>query len=295
VARPGAWRIARAYLELTKPRIVMLILMTGGPALLMAARGSPPARAGLAALLGTALAAAAGSCLNHYFDRDLDARMLRTMGRPLPSGILAPSRALGFGFLLAGLAGAVLATWANLLAAAIAMAGIFHYAVVYSVWLKRRTSQNVVIGGAAGASAPLIAWAAVTGHVEWPAIAMAAIIFCWTPPHFWALALICHEDYLRAGLPMLPLTHGEEETRGQIAIYSVILLLVTLIPVGLGAAGWVYGISALALGAGLVRSAFRLASSRSPADAVRLFRYSILYLFLLYAVLTVDALLRWNR
>ena len=292
VTRPGALRLALAYLELTKPRIVALILMTGVPALLMAAQGLPSARIGWAALLGTALAAASGSSFNHYIDRDIDRLMRRTARRPLPAGILTPAQALGFAFLLAALSWTVLAAWTNLLAAAIAMASIFYYAVVYSAWLKRRTPQNIVIGGGAGASAPLIACAAVSGHVELSAIVLASIIFLWTPPHFWALALYRRDDYVRAGLPMLPVTHGEAETRRHIAIYSGVLVPVTLLPVLLRVAGPVYGIPALALGAGFVVYAARLLRTGATPRAIQLFRYSILYLFMIFLLLTLDVVLR---
>ena len=290
--RPGLRRTAAAYLELTKPRIVALILMTGVPALLMAARGFPSARTAAAALLGTAFAAASGSAFNNYIDRDIDPLMRRTARRPLPAGLLRPGQALGFAFLLAALAWGVLAAWTNLLAAAIAMASIVYYAVVYSLWLKRRTSQNIVIGGGAGASAPLIAWAAVTGTVGAPAVALALIIFLWTPPHFWALALYRRDDYLRAGLPMLPVTHGEAETRRRIALYSAALVPVSLLPMALGAAGPVYGLPALVLGLGFGRAALRLLRGASTPDAVRVFRFSILYLFLVFVLLTVDAVVR---
>jgi protoheme IX farnesyltransferase len=292
VARPAALRIAMAYLELTKPRIVALILMTGLPALLMAAQGIPAARAFWAAMLGTAFAAGSGSSFNNFVDRDIDRLMRRTARRPLPAGVLHPAHALGLGFALAALAWIVLAVWANLLAAGIALASIVYYAVVYSVWLKRRTPQNIVIGGGAGASAPLIAWAAVTGHVELPAVVLAAIIFFWTPPHFWALALNRREDYLRAGVPMLPVTHGEDETRRQIALYAVALVPVTLLPVLLGTVGALYGIPALAMGVGFVFQALRLLRTRSAAHASRLFGFSILYLFLIFVLMIVDLVVR---
>jgi protoheme IX farnesyltransferase len=292
LARPTAWRLAQGYFELTKPRIVSLILMTGVPALLMAAHGLPAARLSAATLLGIALAAASGSAFNNFVDRDIDGLMRRTAGRPLPTGVLSPAQALGWASLLAALSWLVLAGWVNLLAAGIGLASIFYYAVIYTVWLKRRTPQNIVIGGAAGASAPLIAWAAVTGRVELPAIALAAIVFFWTPPHFWSLALYRRDDYLRAGLPMLPVTHGEEETRRQIVLYAVALVPVTLLPVLLGAAGPLYAIPALAMGVAFVAQAVRLLRSRSSADAARLFGFSILHLFLIFVLLTLDVAIR---
>jgi len=282
-------RQALAYLELTKPRIVMLVVLTGVPALLIAAHGFPPARVFFGTLLGTVLAAASAASFNMYFDRDIDALMRRTATRPLPAGVLPPSSALGLGFVLAGLAWMVLLLAGNLLAAIIGMASIFYYAVVYTVWLKRRTPQNIVIGGGAGASAPLIAWAAVTGRIDLAAVLLASIVFLWTPPHFWALALYRREDYAHARIPMLPVTHGEPETRRQILLYTLVLVPVTLALGPLGVAGWVYMAPAALLGAAFVFYAARLLRSGSTAHAVHLFRYSILYLFLLYTLLAADA------
>jgi len=286
-------RQALAYLELTKPRIVLLVVMTGVPALLLAAHGLPPARVFFGTLLGIVLAAASAASFNMYFDRDLDARMRRTASRPLPSGVLPPSSALGLGFVLAGLAWMTLLLAGNLLAAVIGMASIFYYAILYTVWLKRRTPQNIVIGGGAGASAPLIAWAAVTGHLDVAAWLLASIVFLWTPPHFWALALYRRDDYANAGLPMLPITHGEVETRRQIVLYTLVLVPATLALGPIGAAGLVYMAPALVLGAAFVFYAVRLMRSGSVAHAVHLFRFSILYLFLLYVLLTVDAVVRF--
>jgi protoheme IX farnesyltransferase len=293
--RPAtARRQALAYLELTKPRIVMLVVMTGVPALLLAAHGFPPARLFFGTLLGTVLAAASAASFNMYFDRDLDARMRRTATRPLPAGILPPSSALGLGFVLAGTAWMVLLLSANVLAASIGLLSIFYYAIVYTVWLKRRTPQNIVIGGAAGASAPLIAWAAVTGHLSVAAVLLASIVFLWTPPHFWALALYRREDYAHAHVPMLPITHGDAETRRQILLYSWVLVPVTLALGPLGVAGPVYMIPATLLGAAFILQATRLHRGGAVPDAIRLFRFSILYLFLLYVLLTADAVWRFG-
>jgi len=292
LARVGARRRALAYLELTKPRIAMLVMVTGVPALLMAAHGFPAPGLFWGTLLGTVLAAASAASFNHYVDRDIDALMVRTRLRPLPAGVLPPSHALGLGFLLALIAWVTLVAFANVLAALLAMASIVYYAVIYSVWLKRRTPQNIVIGGAAGASAPLIAWAAVTGRIELPAVLLAAIVFFWTPPHFWALSLYRRDDYLRAALPMLPVTHGEEETRRQIALYALALVPVTLALAPLGVAGPLYWIPALALGGLFVYFALALQRSASIPHAVRLFRYSILYLFLLFVLMAADAAVR---
>jgi protoheme IX farnesyltransferase len=292
VSRPSVRHLLLGYLDLTKPRIVLLVILTGVPALLMAGPGFPPAPQFWGALIGTALAAGAASSFNHYVDRDIDGLMKRTARRPLPSGLLPPSHALTLGFTLAALAWVMLCAFGTLLAAVIAMASIVYYAVVYTVWLKRRTPQNIVIGGGAGASAPLIAWAALTGHIGAPAVFLAAIVFLWTPPHFWSLALYRHQDYAIAGIPMLPVTHGEAETRRQILIYTLVLVPVTLALLPLGAAGAVYGIPAVLLGAAFIRYAVRLRRSGETAHAIHLFRFSILYLFALFVALTADALVR---
>ena len=292
VDRLGARRAALAFLELTKPRISLLVVFTAFPALLLAAQGMPPPRVFFAALAGTLMAAGSAACFNMYFDRDIDAMMERTRRRPLPSGRLAPPAALGLGMALGALSWGTLVVFTHVLAAAIAVASIFYYAVIYTVWLKRRTPQNIVIGGAAGASAPLIAWAAVTGQVGVPAVLLAGIVFLWTPPHFWALALVRRDDYARAGIPMLPVTHGEAQTRRQILLYTLVLVPVTLGLVPLGVAGWIYGIPVALLGAVFVGGAVMLARAPSPARAMRLFGFSIVYLFALYALLALDALLR---
>jgi protoheme IX farnesyltransferase len=292
ISRPGVGRLLLGYLDLTKPRIVSLVILTGVPALLMAGPGFPPAAQFWGVLIGTALAAAAASSFNHYVDRDIDGLMKRTARRPLPSGLLPAAHALTLGFALTALAWVTLESFGNTLAAVIAMASIFYYAVVYTIWLKRRTPQNIVIGGGAGASAPLIAWAAITGQVSAPAVFLAAIVFLWTPPHFWSLALYRHEDYAIAGIPMLPVTHGDEETRRQILIYTLVLVPVTLALVPLGVAGPVYGIPAVLLGAAFIRYAWRLRRSGDATRAPHLFRFSILYLFALFVSLAADALVR---
>ena len=291
--RPNPSRLIAGYVEFTKPRIVMLVMVTGVPALLIAARGMPATRVALAGMIGTALAAMSASCFNHYYDRDIDGLMRRTAGRPLPSGMIPPSHALILGFGLGIAALGILGWFTNLLAAALGLASIVYYAVVYTVWLKRRTPQNIVIGGAAGASAPMIAWAAVTGEVSFAAVLLSSIVFLWTPPHFWALALYRSEDYARAGIPMLPVTHGEVETRRQIVLYSWILVPVTLSLWPLGLVGPVYLIPAVLLGAEFLRRVHRLRGSGSIPDAVGVFRYSIAYLLLLYFALTADAIVRY--
>ena len=292
VARPRVVRLALGYLELTKPRIVMLVILTGVPALLMASQGRATPRVFWGALIGIMFAAMSAASFNHYVDRDIDGLMRRTRNRPLPSGLFPASHALIVGALLAVASWAVLITSTNLLAAVIAMVSIVYYAVVYSIWLKRRTPQNIVIGGGAGASAPLIAWAAVAGHLGWSAWLMASIVFFWTPPHFWALSLYRRDDYQRANIPMLPVTHGEPETRRQIVLYTLILVPVTLSLPLLGVAGPLYGVGAALLGAVFLTLALRLQRSGTIPHAVQLFRYSILYLFLLFVLMGVDAVVR---
>ena len=292
LAPTGARRRALAYLELTKPRISLLVMVTAVPSLLLAAGVFPGPIRFWGTLLGTVLAAGSAASFNHYVDRDIDALMRRTRTRPLPAGVLPARDALVVGFTLAALAWGVLSACANLLAAAIAMASIVYYAVFYSLWLKRRTPQNIVIGGGAGASAPLIAWAAVTGRVDLTAGLLAAIVFLWTPPHFWALALYRSEDYQRAGLPMLPVTHGEAETRRQILLYSLVLVPVTLAVAPLAGAGPLYWLPASLLGGAFIYLAAALWRGVETPHAVRLFRYSILYLFLIFAFLTADAVVR---
>ena len=279
-----------AWLELTKPRIVLLVLFTGVPALQLAAHGWPAPGLLWGTLAGITLSAASAAAFNHYFDRDLDALMVRTRQRPLPSGALPPAAALGLASVLGLAALVVLTLSANLLSAAIALVSIVYYAWFYTVWLKRRTPMNIVIGGGAGASAPLIAWAAVTGRVELPAVLLASIVFLWTPPHFWALSLYRRDDYARAGIPMLPVTHGEEETRRQILLYTLVLVASTMVVSPLTGLGLLYTASAAVLGLGFIAGALRLYRRPGTPAAQSLFRYSILYLFLLYLMMCVDAI-----
>jgi len=284
-----------AWLELTKPRIVLLVLFTGVPALQLAALGWPPARVLWGALVGITLSAMSAACFNHFFDRDLDALMVRTRQRPLPSGALPPSAAIALGTALGLTALTVLVLTTNVLAAALALASIVYYAWFYTVWLKRRTPMNIVIGGGAGASAPLIAWAAVTGRIELPAVLLASIVFLWTPPHFWALSLYRRDDYARAGIPMLPVTHGEEETRRQILLYTLVLVASTMVVAPLAGLGALYTLSAAVLGAGFTLGAVRLYRAPSVPAAQSLFRFSILYLFLLYLMMGMDAFVSTAR
>lgn len=280
------------YFNLTKPRIMLLVLMTGFPAILMAAKGMPDASLVLVTLLGTALASGAASAMNHYLDRDIDAIMERTSSRPLPAGRISPLGALWFGLVLSALSVGLLWWRTNWLAAAVAGASIFYYVVIYTLWLKRATPQNIVIGGAAGASAPLIAWAAVTHEIGLAAWLMFLIVFLWTPPHFWALALYRRDDYAKAGVPMLPVVAGVRETRWQIFLYTLVMLVATVALFPIQESGLFYLVSAVLLGGVFLWDAWRVYRRGSDEDAKKLFGYSILYLFLLFTALSVDALIR---
>jgi len=293
-AAVGRTRVLRAWLDLTKPRIVLLVLFTGLPALLLAGGAPAEPRVLVGAALGIALSAASAAAFNHYYDRDIDGLMVRTRLRPLPAGLLPPAAAAALGLGLAWGAWVVLTVLCHPLAAVLALASIFYYAVVYTVWLKRRTPLNIVIGGGAGATAPLIAWAAVTGRVELPAVLMAAVVFFWTPPHFWALSLYRRDDYERAGLPMLPVTHGEAVTRAQILLHTLVLVAVTLAVGPLAGLGPLYFGTAAMLGAWMVLEAAQLYRAPSTRRAISLFRCSIVYLFLLFLVMTLDALWSLN-
>ncbi|MEB3299029.1 MAG: heme o synthase [Candidatus Sericytochromatia bacterium] len=289
-AAPGSLGdVVRAYLTLTKPTILLTVLATGLPALLLAARDRPsdPGLV-LATLGGTALASAGAAAINHYMDRDIDAVMYRTRGRPLPTGTLGPRKALAFGVLLSFLSTAILAWKTTWLATVIAVASILYYTVFYTGWLKRRTPQNIVIGGAAGASAPLICWSAVTGDMAWAPVLMFLIVFLWTPPHFWALALFRKDDYAQAGVPMLPVVAGEDVTKRQIVGYSVVMILSSFALPWWGAGGTAYLVAASVLGAGFLWLAAQLYREASVKRCMRLFTYSIAYLLLLFGALAVD-------
>lgn len=289
--RPSAGALLGDFLVLTKPTILLLVVLTGLPALLLASGGRIDLVVMLAALGGTALASASAAAINHYMDRDIDAVMYRTRGRPLPAGRLEPRQALWFGIGLGVLGSAVLWLWTTPLATILAVASILYYTVFYTGWLKRATPQNIVIGGAAGASAPLIAWAAVTGTVGWPAWIMFLVVFLWTPPHFWALAIHRHDDYAAAGVPMLPVVAGIRATKIQILLYSVALVPASLLLYFIGQTGMVYAASALVLGTLFVTRAIALARNASSGNCMKLFGYSIVYLMLLFVALTIDATL----
>lgn len=280
-----------AYLRLTKPRIIVLLLITTVPAMMLAQRGMPSPWLVLATLVGGAAAAGSANAINCYLDRDIDEVMRRTRSRPLPAHQVSPDGALRFGYALGAISFFFLSITVNVLAASLALSAIAFYVFVYTLWLKRTTTQNIVIGGAAGAVPALVGWAAVTGTVGLPAWVLFAIVFVWTPPHFWALAMRYRGDYAAAGVPMLPVVRGEEETRRQILLYSLVLLGTTLLLYPVARMGPVYLATAIALGGVFVYQALRLWHERTPALAMSVFRFSIVYLTLLFAAVGADAVL----
>ena len=279
---------ALAYANLTKPRIIVLLLITTLGGMVIAARGLPALELIAATIAGGALAAGSANAINCYIDRDIDQLMRRTRRRSLPRGTVSPENALLFGLTIGAVSFAILTVYANLLSAILALTGLLFYVLVYTRVLKRSTPQNIVIGGAAGALPPMVGWAAVTGRVDLLAVYMFAVIFFWTPPHFWALSLLTSEDYARANVPMLPLVVGEGETRRQIFLYSILLVAVTMLMVSGRALGVVYLIAALALGGGLIYYAGRLLRDGSPSRARRLFMYTNMYLALIFLAMAVD-------
>lgn len=284
-ASPGAWR---SYYELTKPKVVLLIVFTAVVGMLLAIPGMVPWQPLVFGTLGIALAAASGAAINHLVEERSDARMERTRGRPLPTGRLDQRRALVFALTLGATAMVLLAAWVNPLTAVLTFTSLIGYAVIYTLFLKRTTPQNIVWGGAAGAAPPLLGWAAVTGEVTLEAFLLFLIIFIWTPPHFWPLAIRRREEYARAGLPMLPVTHGVPFTKLQILLYSGLLLAVTLLPFAVRMSGYLYLAGAVILGLEFVRKAWLLFRSADDARAMELFSYSIAYLALLFGFLVVD-------
>ena len=285
---PGAPPLWRRYLELTKPRVVALVTFTAIVGTLLASPGAPPLEALVWGNLGIALAAACAATLNHVLDRRIDAQMARTRARPLPSGQLTERQALVFAAVLGVSAMAILAFLVNLLTAVLTFLSLIGYAVVYTVWLKRATSQNIVIGGAAGAAPPVLGWAAVTNHIDPNALLLFLIIFVWTPPHFWALAIARRDEYARAGIPMLPVTHGVAHTRLQVLLYTVLLVVVTLMPFLTRMSGLIYLAAALVLNAGFLYYALALKISAREELPMRVFRFSVTYLMWLFAALLVD-------
>jgi len=279
----------RDYVTLTKPRIMSLLLLTAACGMVVGAAGLPSGATFAATMVGLALACGGASALNHLLDRDIDRTMSRTDRRPVASGRVSPPRALEFGLALSAASFVLLAVAVNLVAALLALVGNLFYVFVYTRWLKRSTPQNIVIGGAAGAVPPLVGWAAATGRLTLPALALFLIVFVWTPPHFWALALLIKREYQAAGVPMLPVVRGDREATRQIVRYSVLMVAVTLIPAAIGISGWAYVAAAVVLGAQFLRLARNLRSDPVPARAGALFHYSLLYLALLFVAMALDA------
>ena len=283
--------VVRDYITLTKPRIISLLLLTTVATMFVALAGVPPLSTVLWTMLGGYLAAGGAGAINHYVDRDRDARMARTRGRPLVAGRIEPLHGLAFGIALGVLATVQLALTVNVLSAALALSGLLGYVVVYTIWLKPLTPQNIVIGGAAGAVPPLVGWAAATGGLAPEALYPFAIVFLWTPPHFWALSLLIKDDYARTGVPMLPVVRGEAETRRQIVIYAFVLVAVSLLPVIGGLFGAIYLASALLLGGAFCGLALLLRARPARATALRLYLYSLVYLALLFTAMAADRVL----
>ncbi len=279
--------MASDYLELTKPKVQSLLLLTTIATMYVAGDPSPL----LVALtcLGGYLSAGGAGAVNHWFDRDIDARMARTATRPIPAGRIAPAAGLMFGCCLAALSFLELSLTVNVLAASLALAGFLGYVLVYTVWLKRRTPQNIVIGGAAGAVPPLVGWAAVTGSISATAVLLFFIVFFWTPPHFWALSLLMKEEYEKVGVPMLPVVRGEAETRRQILLYAVLLYAVTQLPFCAEEFGGFYLVASLVLGLGFIGGAVRLYRRADRRSALQLYLFSLAYLALLFSAMVLDA------
>ena len=282
---PPLWR---RYLELTKPRVVALITFTAIVGTLLASPGAPPLAPLVFGNLGVALAAACAATINHVLDRRIDEQMARTRARPLPTGALTEGAALAFAAVLGVTAMSVLAFLVNLLTAVLTFCSLIGYAVIYTVWLKRATPQNIVIGGAAGAAPPVLGWTAVTNSVDPNALLLFLIIFVWTPPHFWALAIARRDEYARAGIPMLPVTHGVDFTRLQVLLYTVLLTVVSLLPYLTRMSGLVYLAAALVLNTGFLYYALALKVSAREELPMRVFRFSVSYLMWLFAALLVD-------
>jgi protoheme IX farnesyltransferase len=282
----GVRQVVADYVTLTKPRVQSLLLFTTVTTMLVA--GSPSFGLVLLTCLGGYLSAGGAGAVNHAYDRDIDARMARTAARPVPSGRVSARAATVFGFVLAALSVVVLGLWVNPLAAALSFCGFVGYTLVYTVWLKRRTPQNIVIGGAAGAVPPLVGWAAATGGLDGMAVYLFAIVFFWTPPHFWALSLLMKGEYERVGVPMLPVVRGEAETRRQILLYAVLLWAVTQLPFCAGGLGTLYLAASLVLGALFIGGAWLLTRRADRRTALRLYLFSLAYLALLFGAMVAD-------
>jgi protoheme IX farnesyltransferase len=287
LATSSTRQVLSDYLELTKPKVQSLLLLTTVTSMEIA--GSPSISLIAVTCLGGYLSAGGAGAVNHYWDRDIDATMSRTASRPIPAGRVSPRAALIYGFTLALASFVLLSTAVNLLAACLALGGFVGYVGVYTMWLKRRTPQNIVIGGAAGAVPPLVGWAATRGSLSWTAIYLFAIVFYWTPPHFWALSLLMKDEYAKAGVPMMPVVRGEGETRRQILLYSLLLYAITQLPFCAGAFGGIYLVASIVLGVAFVAGAWLLYRRADRRTALRLYLFSLLYLALLFAAMVLDA------
>ena len=284
--RSAATQLLSDLFELTKPKVQLLLLFTTATTMLVA--GSPSLELVLLTMFGGYLSAGGAGAVNHWHDRDIDTEMARTANRPVPSGRIPGRIALYYGIALALASFVLLWSTVNLLAAVLSFSGFVGYVGVYTVWLKRRTPQNIVIGGAAGAVPPLVGWAAVTGTVDWLAVYLFAIVFFWTPPHFWALSLLMKDEYAKVGVPMLPVVRGEDETRRQILLYTVLLYAVTQLPGCVGGLGTTYLISSLVLGAAFIGGSWALLRRADRQTALRVYLFSLAYLALLFGAMVVD-------
>jgi protoheme IX farnesyltransferase len=289
VAASGALRtrqLVADYIDLTKPKVQSLLLFT--TVMTMEVAGDPSVSLVALTCVGGYLSAGGAGAINHYWDRDIDARMRRTANRPIPSGRVSPAAAVRYGILLQILSFVLLSLTVNVLAAALALGGFIGYVGVYTMWLKRRTPQNIVIGGAAGAMPPLVAWAATRGSLSWTAVYLFAIVFYWTPPHFWALSLLMKDEYAEVGVPMLPVVRGEDTTRLHIVLYAALLYSVSQLPFCVGVFGGVYLAASMALGLTFIGGAIWLYRRRDRRTALRLYLFSMLYLALLFAAMVLD-------
>jgi heme o synthase len=291
VAAPSASAAVRQlvsdYVELTKPKVQTLLLFT--TVTTMEVAGNPSLSRIALTCLGGYLSAGGAGAVNHYYDRDIDAEMKRTATRPIPAGRIAPRTALWYGVILAALSFLLLATTINVLAAALSLSGFVGYVGVYTIWLKRRTPQNIVIGGAAGAVPPLVGWAATRGSLSWTAVYLFAIVFYWTPPHFWALSLLMKDEYAKVGVPMMPVARGERETRKQILLYTLLLYAITQLPFCAGGFGGIYLACSMTLGLLFIAGAVRLYRRADRRAALRLYLFSLAYLALLFGAMVADA------
>ncbi|MGE3297212.1 MAG: heme o synthase [Porticoccaceae bacterium] len=282
---PANWR---DYLELCKPNVVLVMIVTAVIGMFLSVPGMVPARILVLGNLGIALCAAAAAAVNHLVDRHIDLKMARTLNRPVAQGRIEPSQVLLFAAVLGTVGMAILMVWINALTAWLTLASLLGYAVVYTLYLKRATPQNIVIGGLAGAAPPLLGWTAVTGEVHSHALLLVLIIFAWTPPHFWALALHRKDEYARADIPMLPVTHGERYTKLHILLYTILMIVVTVLPYLTGMSGWLYLLGALVLGGGFLYWALRLYWGADATLGMTTFKYSIVYLLALFAIMLAD-------